>query len=46
MADPAAASSGNGSKTIIFYSVGINGNTPDDFHGIINRREHHSGSEA
>ena len=46
MAEPGSASAGQGSKTIIFYSVGIHGNTPDDFHGIINRREHHSGSEA
>ena len=47
---PAAASTGNGSKTIIFYSLGLatdsDGNSPDDLHGIINRSEHHSGSEV
>ena len=43
--DPASGSAGNASKTIIFYSLDL-GNSPHDFHGIINRRKHHSGSEV
>ena len=43
--DPSSGSAGNASKTIIFYSVGV-GNSPYNFHLIINRRRHHSGSEV
>ena len=43
--DPSSGSAGNASKTIMFYSVGV-GNSPYDFHRIINRRKHHSGSEV
>ena len=50
IADPACASAGNASKTIIFYSLGLatdsDRHRPDDLHGIINRREHHAGSEV
>ena len=46
IADPASASAGYRSKTIIFYSLGLGRNSPHDFHGIINRRKHHSGSEV
>ena len=48
--DQAPASADNATKSITFYSLGINANTdknsPDDLHGIINRREHQSGSEV
>ena len=43
--DPGTASSGKRSKTIEFYSLGV-GNSPYDFHLIINWRRHHSGSEV
>ena len=47
---PAGSMRDNESKTIIFYSLGLatdsHGNRPDDLHGIINRREHHPGSEV
>ena len=43
--DPGTASSGKRTKTIEFYSLGV-GNSPYDFHRIINRRKHHSGSEV
>ena len=46
LTDPASGSAGNASKTIIFYSLGLGRNSPHDFHGIINRRKHHSGSEV
>ena len=50
-ARPAAGSRcDNESKTIRFYSLGLaidsEGHRPDDLHGIINRREHHAGSEV
>ena len=47
---PAGSRRDNESKTIRFYSLGLaidsEGNRPDDLHGIINRREHHAGSEV
>ena len=47
---PAGSMRDNESKTIIFHPLGLaidsHGNRPDDLHGIINRREHQSGSEV